>query len=111
MVRFLAQHGGKENTVCHISAGSWAKNIGSYDLKRKEEEELMSWTGPKKKVQKAVTLLLLTLGLAAGSLATSVPSAEAYWVHRCHRVRHHHHWVRECRRYWHPRHHRPYYPR
>jgi len=111
MVRFLAQHGGKENTVCHISAGLWAKNIGSYDLQRKEEEELMSWTGPKKKVQKAVTLLLLTLGLAAGSLATSVPSAEAYWVRRCHQVRHHHHWVRECRRYWHPRHYRPYYPR
>jgi hypothetical protein len=56
-------------------------------------------------VKKALPLLVLTVGLTAGSFVTSIPSAEAYWVRRCHRVWHHHHWVRHCHRYWHPHHH------
>jgi hypothetical protein len=55
---------------------------------------------PEKSGKKALTLLVFTLGLTVGSLVTSVPSAEARWVRRCHHVRHHHHWVRECRRVW-----------
>ena len=54
---------------------------------------------PDRRVRKALTLLVLTLGLTAGSFTTSVaPSAEARWVRRCYRVHKHHHWVRHCRR-------------
>jgi len=58
------------------------------------------WTTPDKKGRKALTLLVLTLGLTVGTLVTSVPTAEARCVRRCHHVRHHHHWVRQCRRVW-----------
>ncbi len=58
----------------------------------------------EKRGKRALTLLVLTLGLTVGSLATSVPSAEARWVRRCHRVRYHHHWVRRCRGVWVSRH-------
>jgi hypothetical protein len=64
----------------------------------------MWWSTPQKKGKKALTLLVLTLGLTASSLATSVTPAEAHWVRRCHHMRHHHHWVRQCRRVWVHRH-------
>jgi hypothetical protein len=57
-------------------------------------------TIPERQVRKALTLLVLALGLTAGSLATSIPTAEARWVRRCYHVRVHHHWVRRCRRVW-----------
>jgi hypothetical protein len=66
----------------------------------------MLWTKAERRGKKALTLLVLTLGLTAGSLATSVPTAEARWVRRCRHVRHHYHWVTRCHRVWIRRHHR-----
>jgi len=67
---------------------------------RGKEKRRIRWSTPERKGKTALALLVLTLGLTAGSFAISVPSAEARWVRRCHQVRHHHHWVRECRRVW-----------
>jgi hypothetical protein len=66
---------------------------------------MLLWSKPEKRGKKALTLLVFTLGLTVGSLASSVPSAEARWVRHCHRVRYHHHWVHQCRRVWVSRHH------
>jgi hypothetical protein len=59
----------------------------------------MLWTKPNQRVRKILTLLVLTLGLTAGSLATSVAPAEAHWAQHCHREWRHHHWVHRCYRY------------
>jgi len=56
------------------------------------------WITADKRARKALTFLVLTVGLTVGSLATSIPTAEARWVRRCHRVRVHHHWVTRCHR-------------
>jgi len=62
------------------------------------------WSKPERKGKNALALLVVILGLTVGTLVTSVATAEARWVRRCHHVRHHHHWVRECRRVWVHRH-------
>ena len=51
-------------------------------------------------------VVLLTLGLMAGSVASFMVPAEAHWVRRCHYEWHHHHRVQRCGRVWRGYHHR-----
>ncbi len=51
-------------------------------------------------------VVLLTLGLTAGSVTSFVVPAEARWVRRCHYEWHHHHRVRRCERVWSGHHHK-----
>jgi hypothetical protein len=60
----------------------------------------MARIAPKKRSKRALLLLVLTLGLTAGSVVSTGATADAYWGRRCHRERHHHHWVRVCDRGW-----------
>jgi transposase len=55
---------------------------------------------PQKRSMRATLLLVMTLGLTAGSFVSAVAPADARWVRRCHRERHHHHWVQVCHRVW-----------
>ncbi len=51
-------------------------------------------------------ILLLTMGLTAGSVTSFVVSAEARWVRRCHYEWHHHYRIQRCKRVWRGHHHR-----
>ena len=58
------------------------------------------------RVKTPLLVVLLTMGLTAGSVASFVVPAEARWERRCHYEWHHHHQVQRCERVWRGHHHR-----